>query len=275
MSTTLARAEHWPVSPAEYHADNECISHSRLEDFIEDPALFEGRWITGKYPPKESDGFDFGDLVHDAILQGGTQCVIVEIPEDVLTKNGAKYGNAWKDFAAEHHGKYLLKPKEIPPIREAVDAVWRHPKARALLTYHGGENEFPIRWTDEETGILCRAMLDRLTAGPIVDLKTTASTKPSKFARDAYSFGYHRQGAFYVDAAEALTDEQKPFCIVAVRNQPPYSVETFVPDGEFIALGMDQNREALRLFAECQASGRWLRPDWGNFITIKAPKWRD
>ena len=268
-----ARAEHWPVSPRQYHAAPE-LSHSRLEVFWDDPALYEGTFITGKYPPKDSIGFDFGTLVHDSILQGGTQCVIVEIPRDVLTKSGAKDGKAWDQFRAEHAGtgKYLLKSKEIPPIRQAVDAVWRHPKARALLEYPGGENEFAIRWTDDETCLPCRALLDRMTAGFIVDIKTAASVKPRKFAYDADSFGYYRQAAMYVDAAEALTDEEKPFCFIAVKNTPPYSVETFLPDQDCIELGREENREALRLFAECQSTGRWLRPDWGEFITLTAPR---
>lgn len=269
----LGRAEHWPCTPAEYHADDQCLSHSRLEDFIEDPALFEGRYITKRYPARESAAYEFGTLVHDALLQGGTSCVIVEIPADVLSSSGARSGSAWKQFAAEHAGKYLLKSHEIPPIREAVDAVWAHPKARAILDFKGGFNEYAIRWTDEETDIRCRALLDRFTPVFVGDLKTTVSTNKRQFAAQAYKCGYFRQAAMYLDAAHALTGNVLGFVFIAVRKDPPYSVETFIPDEDAIGLARTENREAMRAFAACCDSGVWKREGWGTLQPISCPKW--
>lgn len=264
----------WDVDRPTYFADRTAVSHSMLEVFIEDPELFEGRFITGEYPEEQKACYDFGTLVHDAVLQGGTQCVIVEIPRDVLSKSGSKAGFAWEQFEAEHSapGKYLLKSQDIQPIRKCFDAIMRHPKARAILEFNG-EYERPIRWTHRETGLELRSMLDKLTPVFVGDLKTTTCTNARQFARRAYDLGYFRQAAMYLEAAWELTGDMRGFVFITVRPDPPYAVRTFVPDEDSIGLGRMENLDALRDLARCKETGVYRSDDWGKLLPIAAPRY--
>lgn len=350
-TTANPTAQHWDCPAEVYHADRECISRSMLEDFIEDPALFEGKYITREFPPEKGAALDFGTVVHDIVLGppftidrdnyahrtiacwrackppdgtpdyestsgsayyysnegvirvsdhwgevGGcywalrgkipappwagycrwTDFIFNEsfrpIPPDVLASNGARNGGAWKQFAAENHPAILLKEQEFEPISYMLAALREHPKARAILECEG-HSEYTIRWRDQETGLTLRSRLDRITPLFIADLKTAHTTNPGQFERHCYQMGYHRQAAFYQDAAQALLGEFRTFVFIAMQKSPPYSVETFVPSSKLVAIGRRENREALRQLAECKASGRWRRDGYGRLVEINAPKW--
>jgi len=71
MSAKNKTAQLWECTAAEYHADKEWLSRSSFLEFVEDPALFAGRHLTGIIPPRESTGaMSLGTAFHDMVSDG-------------------------------------------------------------------------------------------------------------------------------------------------------------------------------------------------------------
>lgn len=265
--------EVWNVSAEEYHADSaNSVSRSELKDFGYSPALYFGRHVLGEYPREESPALDFGSALHGLALEGDSGVVV--IPEHVLSKNGARSGQAWKDFEAEHDGKILMKSHEFAPVEKMLAAIQRHALAANLIFGRPGQNEIGLRWYCKDTGIRRRARLDRLLDdGAIVDLKSTNDCRPAEFVKSIVKFGYHAQAAYYCDAIEAMTGERIPFVFVAVEKTAPYGCECFELDEEFLEMGRAENLRLLERLAECRKSGVWETSTHGQIVTVSPPNW--
>jgi hypothetical protein len=88
------------------------------------------------------------------------------------------------------------------------------------------------------------------------DLKTTQDASVA-FEDSILKYGYHRQAAWYLDAANAAGLGLKEFVLIAVEKDAPFGVQTFALDDSLIAKGRAENRASLALFAECKTSGNW------------------
>lgn len=265
-------AELWTVAVADYYADQrQSVSHSDLEVFRESPRLYEGQFLTGEWPAEETDDMVFGRVFHGLCLEDVIGAVL--IPREVLSASGQKRGKAWDEFEAAHAGKVLMTAAQLEQMAWMRGAIETHEQANRLLFELPGKNECTIRWTDPETGLVCRCRIDRLLERVIVDLKTTADASPKRFAGTVYEYGYHRQAAFYRRAVFALTGEWLPFAFIAVEKTPPFEVAVFDLTDEFLRLGEEETAEDLRQFARCRESGVWQREFYGEIETIDVPRW--
>lgn len=269
------------VSNEDYHRSADGISNSMLSVFLDDPALFEGRYLSRRYPaPPQSPEFAFGSLAHAVILEDGLDN-IVEIPRDVLAKDGSRRGAEWHKFVMENEGRSILKPEEIFPLREIRRNCEQHPVAGPLLYETDGVNETSIEWTDEETGLLLRSRMDRwTTAGKwpavIVDVKTCQRNDPESFSRSAFTYGYHRQAAFYRRGVNMFLGEALPFVIIAVRKTPPFSVSCYELSESFLELGEREISEALsgiRQRRDCRDPGAWQSESSRKILYLDPPRW--
>src|SRR3990167_2615646 len=68
-ATLNPTAERWQVSRDEYHADRDCLSNSATSVFIDNPALYHGRFITGEYPHESTKATEFGEVFHEIVLE--------------------------------------------------------------------------------------------------------------------------------------------------------------------------------------------------------------
>jgi hypothetical protein len=151
-----------------------------------------------------------------------------------------------------------------------VAALRSHPTAGALL-WAEGDAERSLFWIDEATGVWCRArhdkaIRDRTGRLIIPDLKTCERADERSAQRSVANYGYHQQGALYTDAAIALgLDDDPGFVFVFVEKEPPHLVNVVQLDAEALEVGRRRNNAALRIYADCTASGVW--PGYGNDIT--------
>lgn len=268
-------AELMTWDPATYHADTTAVSHTALDCFIDDPALYYGRYVSKVWPQEDKDTFTFGRILHEVFLfDRDLSDVVIEIPASVLSKSGSRAGQAWKDFAAEcaEADRTPLFAEEIAAITAMCGAIFSHPLACKVFESEGPV-EAPIVWTDHR-GLKRKAMLDKLaTRLAIGDLKGMANVDLHAFRRSAYDYGYHRQAAYYVEAARELTGDEWPFLFVAVKKTPSYACEVIMLDEGFVELGRQENEDALDRLVECRETGRWHRRDYGKIVTIEAPAW--
>jgi len=257
------------MSPEEYHK-LPGISNSKLSVFIEDPREYYYQFLSGEYVEKPKDHFDFGSAVHQICLLG-SQANIVVIPREVLASNGARSGNAWKQFAAEHEGMLLLKLEDFNAVMRCFQAINSHPIAGELLAAPGDAERVFI---STEGGMIRRCRPDKICQWQgktiVVDLKTTTSTLPQKFVKSIDQFGYARQEVFY---RKVLADNDvfvDAFIFIAVKDSQPHCVDCYQISREWIEMA-EQEVAA----AEAELYRRHRENDWGvvtaNSIVELAP----
>lgn len=236
------------------------------------------RTLTSKTPahynyqrnrPTYSGAFDIGTAAHSVILED-TFAGIQEVEsENWMTKAAKEARNE-----ARAAGKTPLLSKELAQVRKMRDSVMADQRARAIL--EGGTPEVSVFW-DHETGtpLKCRPdkwTPDHATGNLIVDLKTTVSADPNKFAKSVGEFGYHQQEAHYVDGLKAHGYNPK-FVFVLVEKTAPYLVNVIELDPYAVELGRHLNDKGIRLYNECAANDRW--PGYQTTEPVSLPVWAE
>jgi len=160
-------------------------------------------------------------------------------------------------------------------LHQAMDicrAVQASKTAAAMLRAKAYQRA--LRWTDEDTGVGCKALLDSVAPGVLIcDFKTTSSGAGWRdFQRTVANFHYHMQAAFYVDGWAACAGEVLPYTFIVAESTAPHGVAVYRLDDEAIETGRRLYKSCLRLWADCQVSGVWPGyPD--ELSTLELPKW--
>jgi hypothetical protein len=261
---------HHGVSFAEYLAIP-AVNHSTLRLFGRSAAHAREAMVHPK-PPTEAQ--DLGQAIHTAVLEPDRfDAEYVLAPKvDRRTREGKA---AWAKFEVENEGKGLLTPAHHGTCLGIESAVWGHPIARLLLQ-NSGKSEVVALWHDPNTGMRCKARLDRLTVyegfTAIVELKSTTDAREFAFARDAAKFQYHSAAAFYLDGLNALAPMERRFFTIAAEKEAPYGCAVY----EYGVTTMEQGRQDYRRFMEaCKvAQENDLWPGYSTELQIlEVPEW--
>lgn len=264
------------IATEDYH-QHPAVSHSKLEVLRRHgPARYYEQFHRGQVVERETPAMQLGTLIHDIALHpDALGDRIIEIPEKVLSSSGSRAGKAWHSFAAEHAHKILLKTPDYVTAKKIRDGIYRNVEAAKLLQKgHEGGFESKVFFDDEDTGLDCRGMIDRLTPDWIVDLKTTS--RPildfGAIALDARKLGWARQGALYRVAAARLTGDILPFFHVVVQTSPPYSCVVFQLAESWFGNAHVQNREELIKLDACYQRKSFItRFEQGALVTLQEP----
>ena len=273
----MSKARHFTCSLEQYHARREW-SHSQIEDLYTSPPLFHGRHISGQYARKSSPMFDAGTVAHLLLTSPAEQVDMVAIiPDDVLAKNGARSGTAWKEWKASQDGKICLKKAEFAPIKEMVWNVHKHPVAAELLAT-AQHYEFSVAWIDDDTGLHLRARPDMICGqnglAVEVDFKTTKAVTQREFVADAAKYGYHRQAAWYWDGAAEFGMDVSRFVFIAVDKSPAHQCRVYEFSEADIELGREENRCLLNELAKRLEEDDWSDPLGKDVLNVSLPAWK-
>ena len=247
------------------------INHSILRHFGRTPAHAREEMI---HPAENTKAQEIGHATHVAILEPDRfEREFVSAPRISTRSNKGKA--EWAEFAAAVAPRAVLPAEEHELCLRMRDAVWSHPTAAELLR-GPGVNEVSAVWRDEDTGVVCKGRLDRLTTvggwSMIVDLKTTKSAMRHSFSKDLYNYQYHQQAAMYLDGCYALAPHPRKYVFIAVEKEPPFLVATMELEDDAIDLGRDEYKKHLRMYADCLQSGRWPGYDEGiSYVSL--PHW--
>lgn len=219
----------------DYH-QREGISQSKLKLFASDPVKFHAIHVAKTMraaPPTRV--MQRGTLL-ETYLREGTLGGNV-IPDEYLSKDGFRRGNAWKAFKELHadHEMWITpteRDRDEHEFKAMAAMVESQPKARELLCDERGEWNVQLEWNCPMTGILRKAELDRLFNYEkkciVADLKLTAYSHPSQFWRNAHRLGYAIQAYTYAEALVqsgfAKTLSQVEFWFVPVNDKPTHYV---------------------------------------------------
>ena len=210
------------------------ISRSSLMKFKESPEEYYAVHVCG-----ESDDFD----ETDSILRGTVAHAAFEdmnsirdrfavIPEDIKVRRGKKW-----DLFRQHCASIGKSPVRAVDIERSVRTA--ESLKMALKDALDGatkiESEVVCLWTEPETGLDCKSMLDlKLTLKTnellVIDIKTS-DERPTgwKFQKSAKSFGYWLQDVHYSRGCEVLWPDQplKDFVFAAIQTQGRFPCRLF------------------------------------------------
>lgn len=284
MTTTLTAPDpgiYEGVPEDEYHRWD-CASNSKLKRILRCPAHYRHAEDHPNYD--DTPTMAFGRAYHCAILTP-------EIFKDkyVMRERGLhgatnKY-KAWKK-KIEAAGRTEITAANMDDLLGIQKAINANAEAKELLSGKG-KNEASIVWIDDETGIKCRARIDRFTLHQFiegwperkftrsvhVDFKGTLDASPVEFSKQIANLNYHMQGAMYTDGANALAPANRTFVFVAFEKKPPYAIGVYHLDEETIEQGRREYKRALHLLKYCQDNNDW--PGYTKTINpIGIPYWK-
>jgi hypothetical protein len=207
-------------------------------------------YLTAK--TEETDPMRLGRAAHSLTFEPETFGALYTVWE------GARNSNAWKAFKADNEHLTILTSDQHARAMGMAAAVNRHPVAARYLNPRG-KAEQTLVWTDEATGLVCKARADFLSHWcAVVDLKSAADLSP-RFLSRAVSLGYPCQMAHYRNGAIAsgIWGREPECVIVAVESKPPYDVGVFRMDEETMEYGAKKVAELLAKVKECTELNEW------------------
>lgn len=256
------------------------VTSSTLKILHEQSPAHAYHYLTKGRPPK--DYFDLGSAVHVLTLGEGRELAVWD--GTWQTKEGKAFKQA--AYAAD---KIPVLAEQGRAIRGMVAALRAHPRLAPWLPTGQFTAEVVVVWRDEDTGMMCRAMLDAVPHFSQIlrayDIKTCQRADPDSISRALVSYRYDMQRAHYVAGLYALRDlglltfAEVRYDLAFVEKDAPHVV-TVRPIGEQTqAWAAEHRRDALRRLRDCKESGVWPGfdspdpADENSYIPIEAPYW--
>jgi len=177
---------------------------------------------------------------------------------------GTRRGQNYEAHMDSHPGTLALNQREWDSAKAIGEAARSHPVAGPMLT--GGwpdESEKTVTWTDEETGLKCKAKQDRWihTMALVGDLKTIGDGDADALVKMMLRMGWHIQLAHYIAGIRAMFPALPKIgaVLICVEQKPPHAVTVLEMDqgGYLLTTGEVERRKLLVRLAECKASGKW------------------
>lgn len=284
---------------AEYHADQSYMSRSRLAPLPKDPAMFiaRERGLLNFTPTK---AMMFGTHVHLAVLEpdewarrlmrpepgrppgadGRRKIRDADDPNDPRALYDAWKSDVegWEAEVAAHPDPIVLDAESLDRVESCAGALLAHPDVAQIFAMPGA-SEQTVLWRCPDPDVLVRVRWDRVafpdeSTVVILDVKTTHDPSPDRFGIQVHRDGLDRQGALYIDAAQALhPGKSVHFIFAAVRSSAPWEVACYELEGDEYELGRNRSRAALRDYARRRRDNDWLA-DWQRSINrITLPAW--
>jgi exodeoxyribonuclease VIII len=180
----------------------------------------------------------------------------------------------WTAFGEEVAGRTIVPAADYAITQLQLDAIAANKTISEVLAT--GDGEVSMFWTDEASGVYCKARADwaqKNDSGDwLMDLKSTVDESPDGFSRSAARMGYHRQAAHYLAGWKACTGRNAQFMFAAVTSAKPVLAVPYVLTDEIAEQGRDEVDELLALYANCQKSGTW--PTYGDgLMLLDFPAW--
>lgn len=246
---TLPNGIHRDVPAEDYHAIR-AVSATLLKRFIRQTPAHVKAMLDGKLEGDEVSMLK-GTALHAALLEPSVfDRDFVVVPD---CRRGTK---EWKGYETLHAGKTLLKQSDSEDVLGMRAGIWGDELCRRLIEACD-ERELTVIWTDDATGLQCKARVDlySTTRSALLDVKTTSSI--DRFERNAWELGYHIQLAWYSRAMSAFGEPAKSIGILAVEQGAPYLPQVFEPAEQWFIHGHAAVEHAMPRVAQCMKTGIW------------------
>lgn len=170
----------------------------------------------------------------------------------------------WSAFPVEK------KSELYNTLRAMLDALYAGREGDAFLhNLERAMKEHVALWVDGDTGVEAKAKIDILRTAAsgrftlIHDLKTTACKTEEEFIKSCHTYGYDRQGAFYLSS----DPRAEYFEITGIQKVAPFNVYrlSYHRKDAFIKGGQKQLRALLKSAAtELAKPDGWRPSSWSR-----------
>lgn len=244
---------HAGMSSGTYHSIQAASSH-RL-GLIKKSAAHLRHEIDNPTPPTAA--MKLGEAMHCAILEYNVfiKKYVVAPRCDRRTKEGkATHSN----FELENVGKISIDFDDYASCMAMADACMSHQLAANLIN-SATAREISGFFLDSASGTYSKMRADAICGdhSTLFDIKSTVCAAPFDFESSIYKYGYHRQGAFYLDGAAALGQKLEHYAIIAIEKVPPFALAVYRLTDEAIELGRRENAELMEVYAKCIKTNVW------------------
>lgn len=235
------------------------------------------KWFLDHRQGQSSEDLDIGIATHLAVFEPAEfEKRVCTAPDCGRRSKADKL--AWANFEAQlKPGEVALSAENREKVIAMRDSLRRNHHVREILEAQG-VGEMTAVWTDEETGLLCKGMVDRFCQWQgfalIPDLKTCQDASKDAFEKTVARHHYAVKAAWYLDGMNALATASRRFCWIAIEKTPPYECALYEPDGMTLLEGRKVYRRLLNEYAACRKSGQW--PGYtgvGGFEPLRLPRW--
>lgn len=267
MTTTVTDALIVDMTHDEYLA-HPALSASGMKQLIDAPAKFH-HWRN--HAQQTRDYFDFGHAWHARVLHDESK-TFETVMKLTVQKESVPADSYDGTKSAKAHCEEIRARGNVPLIesdRRVIEAMGEKfdadPLVQRFMKLDKGSVEQTIIWTDERTGIQCKARLDFVPeyedheiGFTVIDGKTAKSARPRTWLSSAPTYGYEIQDEMYRRAVRAAGLSERPsFMFLVQEKVEPYLVTAIRLDPEAQAIGSYLVDKALATYAECDQTGIW------------------
>lgn len=214
---------------------------------------------------KDTPAMRIGRAIHSAALEP------LRLGREYVVYEGARRGNAWKEFLAVNGHVEILTASEWDRVEGAVTAIQDR---RISWITSQGLTEHTIEWTEPRVGMACAGRVDRVVNGVLVEIKSSAIWGERQFASHAAKMGYHLQAAWYCEGLRAAgIDVIDEVIIIAVQSVSPHDVAVYRLPEEAILAGRAQIDPLVERLHECIQTDEWPGVAEGEHNILSLPAW--
>lgn len=209
---------------------------------------------------KSSPALSMGDALHKAVLE----------PDEFNNRFDDHYiigsTDTWNTKAnmkamEQNPGKVLLTQAQFDKVIHMRDAIYRHHFARRLLGLCD-DRELTGICPDKDTGVIRKIRVDGRPSSDqsqfILDIKTSRDLMERAFYYDCLKYGYHLQGAYYIDTDAMISGRKRQqFIILGVTNKAPYYARVYTLPPVLIETGRALYTHRLAKLAQAAKHGLW------------------
>lgn len=250
------------------------LSNSGMGELLRCPAHLKAMLDRCSQDDKTNDAFTAGSLLHCMVLEASEVSSRYRVK---VNRGNTKAGKEEAEKAAED-GVQLVSQDMWETCSAMADAALRHPVMRSAHAAGDLRTEQSVYWTERGGTVPCKARVDALVTLPnyglcAIDLKTTRDASLAAIEKSLYTYGYHRQAAWYLRGLRSAGMEVRAFLFLFVEKEPPYlTVATNISEGAQ-ELALDEIRNCVDTFADCMASGIWPGYTESPVIELDLPAW--
>lgn len=252
--------------PEEEYRKSHGVNWSALKSMTISPAQY--KWEMDHPRDAATKEMALGTIIHMALMT----------PEAYFEKkhvatSGANRGT--KGFQKEEKAyseSILVTPEEHEMILMHIDAFQAN-DMHGLIT-KDAVIEQSIRWTDLDTGIVCKGRPDMYNNNVLVDIKTSRHIEDKKWWWDFVSMKYHCQFAYYHDALYQLDGLERKCICVKVETTPCFDVVYYPLPYEAIAEGRYHYKELLQELKDCSDANLWPGKGNNELAEVNFSRWQ-
>jgi hypothetical protein len=243
------------LSNEDYHAAKG-ISRSGIMKIKRSPLHYYKSYLCPDRIIKEPTiDMQIGNAVHAALLEPDKfyerYC---GAPKLNRTRKADK--EIWQDFQTQNADKHVFDKKTWDKINDMAYSLACNKDVESLLA--GTKKEASLFFTEEYSGVLCKARPDAFHSNYVIDIKTSQDASELGFSRDMHAYGYHIQAAMIQAALMDIeTTSIDDFIFVIVEKEPPYAIAIHKMGRKSLEKGGQQFLENVFKYKTCMQSGNW------------------